>query len=95
MSIPMIVIEIMDFFKHKQRRVSEDEVQLEESLFNILAMFAEERAAMEARRAKLRAEKKARWATMLSEWERTCSLPQSEEVSSVSVSYSCSLVCLT
>ena len=32
---------------------------------------------------------------MLSEWERTCSLPQSEEVGSVSVWYSCSLVCLT
>ena len=33
---------------------------------------------------------------MLSEWKRTCSLPQSEEVGSViSVLYSCSLVCLT
>ena len=30
---------------------------------------------------------------MLSEWKRTCSLPQSEEVGSVSVWYSCSLVC--
>ena len=32
---------------------------------------------------------------MLSERERPCSLPQNEEVGSVSVSYSCSLVCLT
>ena len=32
---------------------------------------------------------------MLSEWEGTCSLPQSEEVGSVIVSYSYSLVCLT
>ena len=33
-----------------------------------------------ARRAKERAEEEARRATVLSEWERTCSLPQSEEV---------------
>ena len=50
---------------------------------------------MQARRAKERAEEEARRNTVLSEWERTCSLPQSEEVGSVCVPYSCRLVCLT
>ena len=44
---------------------------------------------------KEKTEKEARRVTVLSEWERTCTIPQSEEVGSVSVSYSCSLVCLT
>ena len=48
-----------------------------------------------ARLAKERASKEARRDTVLSEWERTCAIPHSEEVGSVSVSYSCSLVCLT
>ena len=46
-------------------------------------------AENKARRAKERAEEEARRATVLSEWERTCSLPKSEEVGSVSVWYSC------
>ena len=59
------------------------------------ARRAKEIAEYEARWAKERVEYEARRNTVLSEWERTCSLPQSEEVGSVSVSCSCSLVCLT
>ena len=59
------------------------------------ARLAKHIAENKARRAKERAEKEDKRATVLSEWERTCSLPQSEEVGSVSFWYSCSLVCLT
>ena len=59
------------------------------------ARRAKERAENEARWAKQIAEKEDKRATVLSEWKRTCSLPQIEEVGSVSVWYSCSLVCLT
>ena len=61
----------------------------------IKARLAKQIAEYVARRAKERAEKEDRRATVLSEWERTCSLPQSKEVGSVRVWYSCSLVCLT
>ena len=69
------------------------ELRLKKELRRRLGTWAKEIAEFETRRAKKRAEKEARRATVLSEWERTHSLPQSEEVGSVSVW--CSLVCLT
>ena len=53
------------------------------------ARLANKRADNQAKRVKEIAEKEARRTAVLSEWERTCSQPQSTEVSLLSILYSC------